>query len=240
MAQEYQPLPNGFPRHVGIIMDGNGRWAKRRGLTRNMGHKQGAKVFGDIVRHASSIGLGYLTVYAFSTENWKRSSEEVQGIMSLLRSYLRDMDRYRKENIRVRILGDTGPLDADIREMIAVLEQNSRNNTGLHLNIAINYGGQDELVRAARLIAEQVRDRELRAEDVDKDMLAAHLYTAGQPDTDLIIRTSGEYRISNFLLWQSAYAEFVFSDVLWPDFGPAEFDAALEEFAARSRRMGGA
>lgn len=234
------PLPTGFPRHVGIIMDGNGRWAKQRGLTRNMGHSQGAKTFGEIVRHANKIGLGYLTVYAFSTENWKRSEEEVQGIMSLLRSYLKDVNRYRKENIRVRVLGDSAPLSPDLRDMISKLEKDSSGNTGLGLNIAINYGGQDELVRAARLVAEAVRAGALALEEIDRETLAQRLYTAGQPDVDLIIRTSGEYRISNFMLWQSAYAEYVFSDVLWPDFGPDEFDAALREFATRSRRMGGA
>ena len=220
-------------------MDGNGRWAKKRGLPRNIGHKQGAKVFGDIVRYAYSIGIAHLTVYAFSTENWKRSEEEVSGIMNLLRGYLKDAKRYEKENIMVSVIGDTLILDPDLQEMIKDLESHSAKNTGTRLNIAINYGGQDEIVRAARRIAEKVAGGELAVDSIDKDLFAEHIYTAGQPDADLIIRTGGEQRISNFLIWQSAYAEYVFTDVLWPDFTSSDFDDALEQFSARTRRLGG-
>ena len=204
-----------------------------------MGHAQGAKVFGKIVRYANKIGIQHLTVYAFSTENWKRSQEEISQIMSLLRSYLKDVDRHREENIRVKILGDISALEGDIQEMIENLERLSGSNTGLNLNIAINYGGQSEILRATSLIARDVQKGVIDPQKIDKSTFGKYLYTAGQPDVDLVIRTSGENRISNFLLWQSAYAEYVFSDVLWPDFGHKDFDLALKEFAARSRRIGG-
>ena len=229
-----------IPAHVGVIMDGNGRWAKKRGLPRNLGHKQGAQTFGEIARHAARRGIAHLTVYAFSTENWRRPPEEVGAIMDLLRSYLKDVQRYKKENMRVRILGDTQPLAPDIREMIVALENNSRENTGMSLNIALNYGSRDEIMHAARRLAQEYAGGQLaELEDVDEALFSRYLYTSGQPDVDLVIRTSGENRISNFLLWQSAYAEYVFTDVLWPDFTPAHFDAALQEYATRTRRMGG-
>ncbi len=234
-----QPDSAALPCHVGIIMDGNGRWAKKRGLTRNFGHRQGAKAFGNIVRHAGKMGIEYLSVYAFSTENWKRPASEIAGIMSLLRSYLTDVDQYSEDNVRVRILGDKTQLDPDIQERIASLEESSRSNTGLNLNIALNYGGQDELVYALQQIAKKVQQNSLLPENIQKDTVAEHLYSAGIPDVDLVIRTSGEMRISNFMLWQCAYAEYVFTPVLWPDFTPADFDAAVQEFAARTRRMGG-
>lgn len=229
-----------LPAHVGIIMDGNGRWAKKRNLPRIAGHKQGAKAFGNIVRHAERIGLQYLTVYAFSTENWQRPAEEIAGIMNLLREYLRDVERYRDENIRVQIIGDTRRLDADIRADIMRIEAHTKDKAGLHLNLAIGYGGRDELARAARNIAADALAGKLEnLGAIDDALVSRYLYTAGQPDVDLIIRTSGEIRTSNFLLWQSAYAEYLFTDVLWPDFSPKEFDKALAEYASRSRRMGG-
>ncbi len=228
-----------LPDHVGIIMDGNGRWATARGLSRNRGHKRGAEVFGEIVRHAKRLGIPYLTVYAFSTENWNRPPQEVAGIMDLLRGYLRDADRYRKENVQTQIIGDKAQLDADLVEMIAKVEEGSRNNTGIHVNIALNYGGRDELVHAARKIAAMILEGSIPLQSVDHSMLERCLYTAGQPDVDLIIRTGGEQRVSNFLLWQGAYAEFVFTPTLWPDFTAADLDAALEEFSRRERRMGG-
>ena len=232
--------PAATPMHVGIIMDGNGRWAKKRGLPRSLGHKQGATAFGNVVRHAAFLGIPYLTMFAFSTENWSRPAEEVDSIMDLMRSYLRDMDRYKKENIRVRVIGEFEMLSEDIRRDIRRLEENSAKNDGMHLNIALSYGGRDELVQAVRAIAGKVRSGELRdPAGIDAGVLADHLYTAGQPEVDLLIRTSGEQRISNFLLWQSAYAEFLFTDALWPDFGPANLDAALREYAGRVRRMGG-
>jgi undecaprenyl diphosphate synthase len=228
-----------LPNHVGIIMDGNGRWATARGLSRNRGHQRGAEVFGEIVRHAKKLGIPYLTVYAFSTENWNRPPEEVAGIMNLLRSYLRDANRYRKENVKTLIIGDRTPLDADLIEMIAKVEEGSRNNTGIHVNIGLNYGGRNELVHAARKIAAMMLEGSVPLQGVDHALLESCLYTAGQPDVDLIIRTGGEQRISNFLLWQGAYAEFIFTPTLWPDFTAADLDAALEEYSRRERRMGG-
>lgn len=228
-----------LPRHVGIIMDGNGRWAKKHGVPRNLGHKNGADVFGKIVRYAQKIGIPYLTVYAFSTENWKRPPEEIEGIMSLLRTYLSNMEQYAKEGIRLFVLGEREPLDGDIRRLIARAEEASAANTGITVNIALNYGGREEIVHAAKELLRRCAEGELEPSALGEAAFADCLYTAGQPDVDLVIRTSGEMRISNFLLWQSAYAEFVFSDVLWPDFTPRHFDAALREYAARERRMGG-
>jgi len=228
-----------LPTHVGIIMDGNGRWAQKRALPRNLGHKQGAAVFQKIARHAEKLGVGYLTVYAFSTENWKRPQQEVEGLLGLLRSYLKDMQRYEEENARLRVIGDISMLAQDIRQNIRLMEEKSADRTGLNLNIALCYGGRSELANAARRLAQEVREGRMAVEDIDEEALAGRLYTAGQPDVDLIIRTGGERRVSNFLLWQSAYAEFVFSDVLWPDFGPQDFDDAIAEFARRTRRMGG-
>lgn len=229
-----------LPLHVGIIMDGNGRWAKKRGLHRNLGHKQGADVFGKIARHAAKRGVRHLTVYAFSTENWKRPKEEVDGIMDLLRTYLKDVEKYTKDNMRICVLGERDALDADIRSRIADIERKSREYTGMTLNIALNYGGRSEILRAAKALAERylaggVSDLAAFGESDFSQLL----YTAGQPDVDLVIRTSGEARTSNFLPWQSAYAEYVFTDTLWPDFREADFDAALEQYAARSRRLGG-
>jgi len=220
-------------------MDGNGRWATARGLARVKGHQKGAEVFGNIVRHAKARGIKYLTVYAFSTENWNRPLEEVLGIMNLLRAYLKNADNYRKENVRTRILGERSSLDGDLREMIEYVERGSANNDGIDVNIALNYGGQDEIVHAARSAAKKLLNGEIALQQIDKKMIAEGMYTAGQPDVDLIIRTGGERRISNFMLWQSAYAEFIFADEHWPDFGPSHFDLALEEYATRVRRMGG-
>ena len=219
-------------------MDGNGRWARAKGLSRNQGHKKGAQVFGDIVRHAKSRGIRYLTVYAFSTENWNRPPEEVSNIMDLLRTYLKDAHYYRKENARTRILGDRSALDGDLRDLITKVEQSSMDNDGINVNIALNYGGRDEIVHAARSLAQKILNGEIALQQIDKEMMSGAMYTAGQPDVDLIIRTGGEHRVSNFLLWQSAYAELVFCDVYWPDFGPQDFDAALLEYGARQRRMG--
>ena len=229
---------NRLPAHVGVIMDGNGRWAKARGLSRNQGHKKGAQVFGDIVRHAKARAVKYLTVYAFSTENWSRPPEEVRNIMDLLRAYLKDAHNYRKENVRTRILGDRAALDDDLRDMIDKVEQSSMGNDGINVNIALNYGGRDEIVHAARQVARKVLNGEIALQQINQEMLSSAMYTAGQPDVDLIIRTGGERRVSNFLLWQGAYAELVFCDVHWPDFAPQDFDAALLEYGARQRRMG--
>ncbi len=231
---------NGLPTHVGIIMDGNGRWAKRRGLPRKMGHRAGANAFKTIARYANKIGLRYLTAYVFSTENWKRPKDEVDSIVALLRSYLDEMDGYRKENIRVLFIGDRTAFDADIQAKMARAEENSKNATGLTLILAINYGGRAEIARAARRIAEDAKAGKISPDAVDESLFSQYLYTAGIPDVDLLIRPSGEYRLSNFLLWQTAYAEYVFmSGVLWPDFKPETLDEALAEYRSRSRRFGG-
>lgn len=229
-----------IPAHVGIIMDGNGRWAKKHGLPRIVGHQKGADAFGRIARHAAKTGVKYLTVYAFSTENWKRPPEEIKGIMDILRGFLKDADKYKGDNMRVRVIGDVAALDADIRKMISSLQNDSAKNTGLNLTIALNYGGRDEILHAAKNLAELFAAGGIKdLEKLSEADFSRYLYTSGLPDADLIIRTSGEKRLSNFMLWQSAYAEYVFPEVLWPDFKPEHFDAALEEYAGRSRRLGG-
>ena len=228
-----------LPNHIGIIMDGNGRWAKRRGLPRQAGHKAGSNVFKKIARYCNKLGIRYLTVYAFSTENWSRPPEEVRGIITLLREFLSDAANYRDENIRTLFVGDLSVFDDDIRAKVKECEEVSASHTGLTLNVAINYGGRDELVRAARQLAAEAAAGTLKPEEIDEAAFASRLYTRGQPDVDLIIRPSGEERLSNFLLWQSAYAEFVFMDTLWPDFDERCMDRALDEFAKRNRRFGG-
>ena len=233
-------LPQLLPAHLGIIMDGNGRWAKRRGLPRSAGHAAGAANFKKITRYCSKIGIRYLTVYAFSTENWTRPAEEVSALMTLFRKYLEEALRdFRDDDIVVRFLGDTAAFPPELQTLIRETEEISAARTGMVLNIAMNYGGRAELVRAVRSIAERVRAGELAPDAITEETVSSALYTAGQPDPDLIIRPSGEHRTSNFLLWQSAYAEYVIMDVLWPDFGPDDLNAALREYANRSRRFGG-
>ena len=227
--------PRPLPTHIAIIMDGNGRWAKNRKMPRSAGHVAGAKTFKNIARYCNKIGLKYLTVYAFSTENWKRPEEEVKGIMNLLRDYLKDAENFKDENIRVRFLGNLEPLDEDIKALIKKNEEGSRDATGLNLNIAINYGGRDEITNAVKCIVE----KGIAAEDITEDTISNHLYKSGMPDPDFIIRPSGEYRLSNYLIWQSAYAEYWFSDVLWPDFTAKHLEEAIEEFNKRNRRFGG-
>ena len=224
-----------LPRHIAIIMDGNGRWAKKRKMPRSAGHIAGAKTFKDIARYCNKIGLEYLTVYAFSTENWKRPKEEVEGIMNLLRDYLRDAENFKDENIRVRFIGNLEPLADDIKALIEKNEKGSENATGLNLNIAINYGGRDEIANAVKTIVESGMD----AKDITEDTISQNLYTKGMPDPDFIIRPSGEYRLSNYLIWQSAYAEYWFSDVLWPDFKPKHLEKAIDDYNHRNRRFGG-
>lgn len=233
------PEKRNLPAHVGIIMDGNGRWAKRRGMPRSFGHRAGANTFREIARYANKIGIPYLTMYVFSTENWKRPAEEIEGILSLLRSYLDEMDAYAKENIRVRFLGDTSVFDVDIQQKMKRAEEKSKDATGLNLNLAINYGGRAEITWAMKQLAQDVKEGDLLPEAITEELIASRLYTSGQPEVDLIIRPSGEYRLSNFLIWQSAYAEYIFMDVLWPDFKPAYFERALEEYSHRNRRFGG-
>ena len=228
------------PVNLGIIMDGNGRWAKKRGLPRQAGHVTGARVFRKITKYCEKRGVRYLTVYAFSTENWRRPAEEVDAIMNLLRQYLKEsLADFQQENIRTRFIGDRTPLAADIRALMEEAEQTTAHKTGMTLNIALNYGGQQEITAAARRLAQQVQAGELTPEQITEERLQAALYTEDQPPVDMLLRPSGEYRLSNFLIWQSAYAEFVFMDVLWPDFTEKDLDRAFAEFARRSRRFGG-
>ena len=237
MQQDATPL---LPRHIGIIMDGNGCWAKRRSLPRSAGHRQGARTFRTISRYCRDIGIEYLTVYAFSTENWKRPQEEIDAIMNLLRDYLNELERHSDEDEGVlRFIGDTAPLAEDLRLRIDEVQARTAGRPGITVNIALNYGGRAEIVRAVQRAAELAVSGEISPDAVDEALVNSLLYTAGQPPVDLIIRPSGEQRLSNFMLWQGAYAELVFMDVLWPDFAPADLDRALEEYQRRSRRFGG-
>ncbi len=228
-----------LPKHIAIIMDGNGRWAKKRALPRSVGHSAGAKNFKTIARYCNSIGIRYLTVYAFSTENWNRPAAEVEALMNLLRDYLRDVTNFTKENIVLRFIGDRFGLPQDIQQLMQNAEELSKNATGLVLNLAINYGGRNEIIRAVQKAAEQVQSGAVVPGELTEQYLSNLLDTAGQPDPDLIIRPSGELRLSNFLTWQSAYAELWFSDVLWPDFKPRHLEKALQSYAERNRRFGG-
>ena len=237
MQQDATPL---LPRHIGIIMDGNGRWAKRRSLPRSAGHRQGARTFRTISRYCRDIGIEYLTVYAFSTENWKRPQEEIDAIMNLLRDYLDELERHSDEDEGVlRFIGDTAPLAEDLRLRIDEVQARTAGRPGITVNIALNYGGRAEIVRAVQRAAELAVSGEISPDAVNEALVDSLLYTAGQPPVDLIIRPSGEQRLSNFMLWQGAYAELVFMDVLWPDIAPADLDRALEEYQRRSRRFGG-
>lgn len=234
-------MTNGtLPRHLGIIMDGNGRWAKKRGLPRSAGHAAGAAVFKKITRYCSKIGIQYLTVYAFSTENWKRPHDEILTLTKLFKQYLDDaLTNFLNENIRVNFLGDTTVFDPVLQDLIARTVRVSAHHTGMVLNVALNYGGRAEIVRAAKKLAQEAAEGKIRPEDIDETALSDCMYTAGIPDPDLILRPSGEKRLSNFLLWQSAYSEFISLNLLWPDFKPEDLDRALEEYAKRNRRFGG-
>ena len=228
-----------IPKHVAIILDGNGRWAKAKGMPRTYGHIQGAKTVEDICEVAYNMGIQYLTVYAFSTENWNRPKDEVDALMKLLRNYMKNcLKRANKNNMCVRVIGEKSRLDDDIRESIEELENATKNNTGLHFTIAINYGGRDELVRATRKIAEKVASGEVKPEEITESMLNDNLDTAGYPDPDLMIRTCDELRISNFLLWQLAYTELYVTSVAWPDFSKEELEKAVEAYNRRDRRYG--
>ncbi len=228
------------PKHVAIIMDGNGRWAKKRNKPRNFGHVQGAKTVEQIIEDGYNMGIEYITVYAFSTENWKRSSEEVGALMRLLQKYLIDcIERSTKNNMKVRVIGDKTGLDSKIVSKINELEEATKDATGLKFTIAINYGGRDEIRRAVSRIAEDVRDCKLEPKDITEDLINNYLDTAGLPDPDLMIRTSGEERLSNFLPWQLAYTEFYFTDVLWPDFTKEDLLKAIRYYNGRDRRFGG-
>ncbi len=230
----------GLPRHVAIIMDGNGRWAKKHRLSVSRGHRQGTETLREIIRHTDDLGIECLSLYAFSTENWSRSDEEVAALMQLILDFFAsEIDELDEKGVRILILGEKGRLPEAQRRVLLEAEERTRENTGLRLNIAINYGGRAELARAARELAEEVQAGRLKPEEITEAALGEHLYTRGQPDVDLLIRTSGEMRLSNFLLYQCAYAEFVFPETLWPDFTVEQYDKALQAFGKRERRYGG-
>ena len=238
MAQVQKLAP---PRHIAIIMDGNGRWAKKRGLPRTAGHAAGGEAFRRIANYCRTLGVEYLTVYAFSTENWKRSEEEVSGIMRLLGNYLqeglRDMER---NNVRFRFFGDLSRLTPELQKLCMDAEERSACYDGVQVNFCLNYGGRDEIVKATQSFARDVAEGKRNPEELTEELLSSYMYSVGVPDPELIIRPSGEMRTSNFLLWQSAYSEYVFMDVLWPDFGPEDLDKAIAEYHRRNRRFGGA
>jgi undecaprenyl diphosphate synthase len=241
MAQPFPTAaPADIPRHIAIIMDGNGRWAKLRSRPRTFGHSEGVEALRRTVEAAGELGVAYLTVFGFSTENWRRPIEEVNALFDLLRLYVaRDLDRLVREGVRVRVIGERSGLQGDIAGIIADAEARTRNNDKLNLTIAFNYGGQDEIARAARRLAEDVAASKLAPADVNPDTFAAYLDTADLPTPDVLIRTSGEFRLSNFMLWQAAYAELVFLDVLWPDFDRAALEEAITVYRRRERRFGG-
>lgn len=228
-----------MPKHIAIIMDGNRRWARAQGKPAGFGHKAGAKTLEKIVRYANKIGLEHITVYAFSTENWKRAEEEVSALMMLLQNYL---DEYSKradsENIKVKILGDITALSQSMQKSIIDCMERTKNNTGVTFNIALNYGGRDEIIKAVQNVARQVKDGKIKIESINEEIISNNLYTAGQPDPDLLIRTSGEIRLSNFLPWQLVYSEFLFIDKNWPDFTEEDLDNAIVEYQKRTRKFG--
>ncbi len=223
---------------LGIIMDGNGRWAKKQGLPRTAGHKKGADVFRDIIKYCNEIEIAHVTFYAFSTENWQRPIKEVNSIMQLFGEYLVMAYDYQKENNKVVFLGDRTQLQQKHQNMMNDIENKTKDNTGTTLNIAINYGGRQEILRATKILAQQVKSGQINEDDIDEQLFSDNLYTKGQKDPDFILRPSGEHRLSNFMLWQASYAEFVDMDVLWPDFTRQHLDEAIEEFNKRSRRFG--
>ena len=228
-----------LPRHVGIIMDGNGRWAKQRGLPRTAGHKKGAEVFRDMVHYCNELELASVTFYAFSTENWARPLEEVESIMRLFGNYLTMAYDYKKENNRLVFLGDRSRLSKGLQQQMDDLEEKTKTNTATFLNIAINYGGRQEILHAAQVLAQRVKDGTLEPQQITEELFSDNLYTHGQKDPDFILRPSGEMRLSNFMLWQASYAEFISMNVLWPDFTRANLDEAILEFCKRNRRFGG-
>ena len=228
-----------MPKHIAIIMDGNRRWAKAQGKPASFGHKEGAKTLEKIVRYANKIGLEHITVYAFSTENWKRAEEEVNTLMMLLQSYLDDYSkRADSENIKVKILGDITALSQGMQKSIINCMERTKNNTGVTFNIALNYGGRDEIVKAVKQIAQNIQDEKIKIEDINEELISNNLYTVGQPDPDLVIRTSGEIRLSNFLPWQVVYSEFLFINKNWPEFTEEDLDNAIIEYQRRTRKFG--
>ncbi len=238
-AADESVLPEILPTHVGFIMDGNGRWAKKRGLPRSLGHVEGGKNFKRIMQYCKDIGIPYASFYVFSTENWKRPKEEIDGILAIMREYLDEVQKHLGDGVRAIFLGDKSVYPEDIRTKMIKLEEDTAHHSQLTVMLACNYGGRDEIAHSARQIAAMVKNGELSPEDITEETIAAHLYTAGHPDVDLVIRPSGELRLSNYLIWQCAYAEYYFTDVLWPDFSPEELNKALIDFAGRGRRFGG-
>ncbi len=238
--QEHRELSRPVPRHIAIIMDGNGRWAAKRGLPRTAGHVAGAETFRRVATYCKEIGVEYLTVYAFSTENWKRSSEEIEAIMGLFGKYLEEAIRDMEKNrVRIHFFGDLSPLSEPLRNLCAQVEEKSKTFEGVQLNMCINYGGRDEILRAVRAWGEKIAAGECSPSDLTEERFSGMLDSAGVPDPDLIIRPSGEQRLSNFLLWQAAYSELYYTDVLWPDFNEEELEKAITAFHSRSRRYGG-
>ncbi|MBR7038526.1 MAG: di-trans,poly-cis-decaprenylcistransferase [Oscillospiraceae bacterium] len=232
-------LPEKLPTHVGFIMDGNGRWAKKRGLPRSLGHVEGGKTFKKIMQYCKDIGIPYASFYVFSTENWKRPQNEIDGILAIMREYLDEVQTHLGDGVRAIFLGDKSAYPDDIRERMIKLEKDTAHHTRLTVMLACNYGGRDEIAHAAREIGALIQEGKLDPASITEQTIADHLYTAGLPDVDLVIRPSGELRLSNYLIWQCAYAEYYFTDVLWPDFGPEELDKALIDYAGRGRRFGG-
>jgi undecaprenyl diphosphate synthase len=227
------------PVHVGVIMDGNGRWAKKRGMPRKYGHREGAKNFRAITRHAKEVGVKYITFYAFSTENWKRPKDEVDSIMELFEKYLDEVRDFIEENIRVRFIGDRTRLSEKLQRKMASVEEDSKDFDSMTLVLAINYGGRDEICHSTREIARLVAEGKIKPDDIDCDLIQKHLYTAEIPPVDFVIRPSGEQRISNFMIWQAAYAELYYTNILWPDFKNEDFDRAILAYSERNRRFGG-
>ena len=227
------------PSHVGVIMDGNGRWAKKRGLPRKFGHREGAKNFRAITKHAKAVGIDYLTYYAFSTENWKRPDDEVSSIMDLFEKYLDEVEDFIEENIRIRFIGDRTVLRPSLQAKMQHTEEVSKDFDAMTLVLAINYGGRDEICHSVRTLAEKVKSGELEPGDITEEMIERNLYTEEMPPLDLVIRPSGEQRLSNFMIWQAAYAEFYYTNILWPDFRNDDFDRAIMDFCERNRRFGG-
>lgn len=228
-----------IPKHVAIIMDGNRRWAKKRGLPTQLGHSEGANTLEKMADICEDLGIKYLTVYAFSTENWKRSEEEVDHLMKLLAKHIKDFDkRIKNRNVRFRLVGEISRLNKDLQNGIREIEERTKNNTGLTVNIAINYGGRAEIAIATQKIAEDVKNDKIKIEDINEELIYKYLQTKESPDPDLLIRTGGEQRLSGFLLWQSSYSELYFTDVLWPDFDKKELEKAIEEFNNRKRNFG--
>lgn len=232
--------PSSLPGHIGIIMDGNGRWATRSGLPRSVGHERGVDALRETVKAAQKLGLAYLTVYSFSTENWRRPMAEVTALFSLLRLFIKkDLKRLKSENVKISVFGTREGLPEDICDLLDLAERETAENTQFNLGIAFNYGGREEIARAAREVARKVADGEMTLDEIDQHAIAGHLDTRAFPDPDVIIRTGHEHRLSNFLVWQAAYSELIFMEVLWPEFGEAHLLAALDTFAARERRFGG-